>query len=243
VTSLTVTDRPARMKPLMLRGILFNRWSVLLLAGALAPLVLQADVVFTNVTNTADVNNGSAVCGGTSLTPCPFVITGLIDAEAFTPTANFTLTDAQVLVSKTSGSDPDFNVYLDSNTGGKPGSVIEQIGFGVAATADYPGSLITANSIATPITLTSGTEYWLVLRPADSGSFVGWSDGGSPSVPFAYSPDGGTDWNTATASDQFQIDGTPITATATPEPSSLPLASLGVLGLLIAARRAVKQRA
>lgn len=224
----------------MLRTILCNRWNVLLLAAALAPLVLQADVVFTNV-NSSDVSDGSAVCGGSS-NGCPNQQTGISDAEAFTPTADFTLTDAQMLVYEVPGSgDPDFNVFLDSNASGTPGSVIEQIGFGLAATAAFPNSsFVTANSIATPITLTSGTEYWLVLRPADSDSYVGWSNGGSPSVPFASTSADGTVWITATSTDQFQIDGTPITTT--PEPSTLPLASVAVLSLLIAARRAVRAR-
>jgi len=102
----------------MVRGFLCNRWSVLLLAGALAPLVLQANAVFTNVTSTADANNGSFVFGGSLSTPCPNPMPpGVIDAEAFTPDADFTLTDAQMLVFAPAGSggEPNFNVFLYSN--------------------------------------------------------------------------------------------------------------------------------
>jgi hypothetical protein len=201
--------------------------AMLVVAAATA----HADVVFSNVTSTSDVNNSTAVCGSKA-PPCPNPVGGLIDAEAFTPSADFTMTDAQVLVivAVGAGGDSDFNVFLYSNASGVPGSLIEQIGFDVAATTTFPGSMITANSIATPITLTSGTEYWLVLGPADSDSFVGWENGGSPSVPFAYSGDGGTSWGTDTAADQFEIDGTPVTASV-PEPSSLFL--LTTVGLLL----------
>jgi len=200
--------------------------AMLVVAAATA----HADVVFSNVTS--DVNNGTAVCGS-SAPACPILFGALIDAEAFTPSADFTMTDAQVLmiVDVGAGSDSDFNVFLYSNASGVPGSLIEQIGFDVAATTTFPGSMITANSIATPITLTSGTEYWLVLGPADSDSFVAWGNGGSPSVPFAYS-DGGTSWSTDTAADQFEIDGTPVTASV-PEPSSLLLLATAALLLVL----------
>jgi hypothetical protein len=59
------------------------------------------------------------VCGDSFAIPCPDLSVGISDAEAFTPAADFTLMDAQVLVYKTLGSDADFNVYLDSNAGGK----------------------------------------------------------------------------------------------------------------------------
>jgi hypothetical protein len=85
----------------------------MLLAGALAPLAVQADVVFSNVTSTSDVNNASTVCGGSPSIPCELFF-GVSDAEAFTPAADFTLTDAQVLVfdAPTQSGDPDFNVFL-----------------------------------------------------------------------------------------------------------------------------------
>jgi hypothetical protein len=212
----------------MLRTTVSSVCLAALLVGA--AVTIHADVVFFNVTSTADVSSGSIVCGGSN-GACLF-LGGLIEAEAFTPVADYTMTDAQVLVEAPEAvpGDSDFNVFLYSNSSGVPGSPIEQIGFGLAAAAAY--SLITADTIATPITLTSGTEYWLVLKPADSGSFINWGNGGSPSVPFAYSANGGSDWDPGTNTDQFQIDGAPVSASI-PEPSSLLLLATVALPLYL----------
>jgi hypothetical protein len=211
--------------------LLCNRWNVLLLAGALAPLALQADVIFSNLTGTSPTS--SLDIAGNFLDPPD----GAEAAEAFTPTGNFSMTGAQVLYA--GGDEPYFGLSLYSNNSGEPGSMIEILARQLGnAYSTY--SLVTANSF-TPIDLTDGTEYWLVMTPATPFSETGWDGGGSSLVPEASSTAYGTTWTIASANAEFQIDGTPITTT--PEPSTLPLVSVGVVGLLIAARRAVKQRA
>lgn len=122
-----------------------------------------------------------------------------------------------------------------------PGSEIEELGRDLTAPAR--AGLVAVNSFA-PIDLTDGTQYWLVMTPYDANSALLWIGGGSVFVPFTASLDDGASWDIPFQYfAQFQIDGTPIAAT--PEPVTLPLISVGVLGLLLsspAARRAAKQR-
>jgi len=216
---------------MMLRSFLCNRWNVLLLAGALAPLTLQADVIFSNLIGTPPTSS-LEISGNIPDPPA-----GAEAAEAFTPTANFSMTDAEVLYD--GGNLPLFSLFLYSNNSGEPGSMIEELGSELGGVLVSTYSLVTANSF-TPIDLTAGTEYWLVMAPATPFVETGWAGGGSSVVPEASSIAlGTTAWTIGSANAEFQIDGTLIT----PEPSTLPLASVAVLGLLIAAHRTRKRRA
>jgi hypothetical protein len=205
--------------------LLIARAALLLIA--FGPGLARASVVFSNVTGSGDV--GATVNGGGT----PNAV-----AEAFTPGANYIMTDAQMLVEGNFGHALTFDVFLESNNAGAPGSVIEQIGFGsVAAALGYPGALETANSFATPVTLVSGTEYWLVLTPHQADSDISWVAMGSTSVPEWVSLDGGSTWSLpGTDSLQFQIDGTP--AAAVPEPSTF--AMFGGIGIALVYR--IKRR-
>ena len=174
----------------------------------------QADVIFSNITGPGSVMGATVVCAEFTFGNCDGLGTIMLAAAAFTPTANYTMTDAQVFVASVINPLPgrsSFDVYLYSDSGGAPGSPIERIGAGLSATTILPGSIVTANTISTPITLTSGTQYWLVLTPPNYlGSFIYWANGGSPRVPTATRimsiafPPG---WMPGTGSLQFQIDG------------------------------------
>jgi hypothetical protein len=214
----------------MLLGFLSNRWNVVLLAGALAPLALQAKVIFSNLSGT--LPTGSLVITGNVQDPPD----GAEAAEAFTPSGNFSMRGVEVV---SVGNEPYFDLFLYSDNSGEPGSEIEELGSGLGSALSID-NLVTANSF-TPIQLTDGTQYWLVMTAFDPFTDGGWGTGGSSLVPGASSIDDGSTWTIASYDAQFQIDGTPLTAT--PEPSTLPLTSAAVLGLLIAARRAVKRRA
>jgi hypothetical protein len=209
---------------------LLAKAALLSLSITLSPVLMKAGVVFSNVTGIGDALHSSVFCGSSL---CNNVL-----AEEFTPSANYNMTDAQVQVKQNPGTDATFDVFLYSNNAGAPGSVIEQIGFALTATTPtFPGSLITANSLATPITLTSGTSYWLVLAGHEANSEISWVGEGSPAVPAAISLDGGNSWPFSSTHDgQFQIDGT-LVASPTPEPSSVGEALAGMAALFYGIRR------
>jgi len=122
------------------------------------------------------------------------------------------MTEAQVQTFANGGADSNFDAFLYSNSGGVPGTEIADLGSGTAPAYGGGPNIITPGS---PIGLTSGIEYWLVLTPVDANSSLAWEDGGIASVPIANSRNGGA-FSPSTDNIQFEIDGTPLTAT--PEP-------------------------
>lgn len=155
-------------------------------------------------------------------------------SEEFTPAANYIFTDAQVAVFQGSGPS-SIDVYLQANSGGQPGAVIEEIpisGFGATPT------IVTANSALFPA-LQAGTSYWLTLVAGDPSADDAWSWNSIGKVGFAHTYGGSPTgpWTIITGtSTAFEIDGTP---TGTPEPSSLLLFGFG---LTILACRAWRRR-
>jgi hypothetical protein len=168
---------------------------------------LRAAVVFTNFQS-----GGAAGCAARTIL-VPFAC-----AAAFTPSANYIMTDAQVKVQAPAANFGNFELDLYSNNAGLPSSSLGRIG---TATAPTSFGIVTVNSPA--LSLVSGTEYWLVMGPRDPLTTVFWADGGSPVPPTALS----SNWTGQSNSSQFQIDGSSVGVT--PEPTTLGLAAVGML--------------
>ena len=192
----------------MVGRFLCNRWNVLLVACALAPISLQADVIFSNL-NGATPNYGTGPLGSNLISTWP---EGAEPAEAFTPTGNSSMTDAEVLV--------DF--FAEPLPGG-----------GVADPRDLTEPVRLGQGLAL---LGEGTQYWLVMTPYDANSAPDWVGGASITVPYPSSFNIGVSWFTPFQfSAQFQIDGTPIAAT--PEPNSVILMSVALLAIVFVVRK------
>jgi hypothetical protein len=220
-------------------------------------LSAQADVIFSNVTSSIGApalfvcNSLDAGCDQDCGPPCATVA-----AAAFTPTADYVMTDAEFLLEWANYRSPpvppdnSFSVDLYSSSNGLPDSLIESIGSGLAQS---PAGLL-AFDLPAPISLTAGTQYWVVLIPSVyvfdfspsfvpgiSASYVYWIGGGSSSVPVAswssFNPHApGPSWASAGRSaPQFEIDGTPVASV--PEPSSFPLIALLAIFCYIAKTR------
>jgi hypothetical protein len=247
-----------------------KKWKTLRIAVMLAPVVglvtafpAKADVVYT--TFGTSICGGDATCiannginqnydavDGPSNTISPFE-TEMI-ADSFTPTANFTLSDVQLVLQNLGQGDA--NVYLTSDSGGTPGAVLESW-----ITPGEPFALtqlnaLTLTSVATP-TLTAGTQYWLVVAPNAKNSAVGYNyswnvDISGSSQLFDATPGPGGFATLASAPGNwfpdgpgleaaFRIDGTPTTGGggggSVPETSSLGFFGIGALGLLAIASR------
>lgn len=177
---------------------------------------LQADTIFGNMTGNF---SGGETVDGTAFD-------GLSLAEAFTPQANFLMTGVQVVVSSVGGTgDPNFDLYLYSNGGGAPVSLLTTLGTDLVAPAS--GGIV-AVSVNGRVALVPGTEYWLVLTAFNANTDISWEAGGTQSVPTALTvPQLDGSWVANNSADlQFEVDGTdPPNA---PEPGTFVLIAIPV---------------
>jgi hypothetical protein len=196
-------------------GIVRLRYGLFIAVLSFAPARANASVVFSSITSIPSTPDGYEVCGVNECEPQTRWV-----GASFTPSANYSMTDAEVLIN----GHGTYNVLLYTDPSGLPGTEITQIGSGL--TVPSSASYITATVSGAPIALVSGTTYWLVLGSGTNGSDGTWVVGGSPSTNTAVSTSGGASW-TSEGSDtlQFQIDGD----MAAPEPSSGWLLAGGVL--------------
>jgi len=206
------------------------RFSLYCVFALLLSAPIHADVIFSNLTTPAQ-EGGINICGASAV----FCDGSQTVAAAFTPSSGYAMTEAQV---ETFGFGSDvsytFDAFLYSDSGGVPSTEIAELASKVTAPTSGGPNVI---NLGTPIDLTSGVEYWLVLAPADSDSFVTWDLGASSNVPVAVSLKGGAFEANPAANLQFEIDGTPLSSVPEPRLAWLLVAVLGC-----AATRFWKQR-
>jgi hypothetical protein len=225
-------------------------WLRLIFFSLVISMAVNADIVYSTLDGSTG-NGGFDVCGSDPAPgnfpplPCSQAL-----AEKFTPGGDFILTDATVVVGNQNGTSPLFNVWVANEAAGSPGPFIEQIGFDVSykgsnvVATGGTGGEVTADSIASPILLSGGTAYWLVLTPSQANTIVYWDVGLFAPHPclwciaITHTTDGTEGWTTYrdTYVGQMQIDGTPFVPT--PEPACYVDLTIAVLGIILVRRRA-----
>ena len=181
----------------------------------------HADTVFSTLTSDCTCGDGGEVVAG-----------------QFTPGANYQLTDVVArILNFFDGAPQTLNFSIFSNSGGLPGTELTELTGTIPAASPFGPfqGLVTSGAPSSPLTLTSGTPYWLVTD-VDLIN-VAWEENGSLSVPAAFFAftgfvPGGS------RSLQFQIDGTAVAAA--PEPSSLVLLGSGSLAMMGLLRRKMR---
>jgi hypothetical protein len=220
-----------------MRKLMVNRTAFLALMAAVLVLLAGA---FPAKADTLYTTGGSPLTyiADTGYTT---VAGGLTVAIAFAPTTTGALTDLIVPLGSNqggTGSAPTF--YIESSTAGAPSGTILDTLTTTSTIADIflKDALYTytcSPSCANP-TLTAGTTYFLVDAGTSAG-LVNWDDNSLiPNATVFANFTGSTStgfFSLPLFQPVFQIDG----AVATPEPSSLLLLGMGLLGLAVIGRK------
>ena len=131
--------------------------------------------IYSNLGTGTNVYNGGAGSGvlGRNVPGMPFPEWL---GNAFVPTADHTITEVQVGVTYVSGPNTVI-LSLNADNGGVPGNVLRTWTFTNLTTFGTCCTLQTA-MLNTPLAVTKGTTYWVVLRtlPSNQGTWDVWND-------------------------------------------------------------------
>jgi hypothetical protein len=212
-------------------------FGVALLAGALifAPFSSSGASVSTTVAfTTLDAGGGYLAGGGTSITGSAYGYQGY--GNLFVPIVSGTLDSIGIALTSVGSPEwVDVRLRLDSGNGFPTGATLAS---GSVMTAGYFGSTSTALSVftpLTPVTLSAGTGYWLLVTPHSRTSYDVWNDETSGVIGEHAATYDGVNWGIGPGQplNAFQV------MVVVPEPSCLALV-LGGLVLVAGWRRTIR---
>jgi hypothetical protein len=217
---------------------------LIFLAMAFGSDTLRADTIYTNFGTGDDVYAAGA---GVIVTNDGVAWSSV--AVAFTPTANYTLTSIEFVVSDLIPNDSnDVTLGIFADNGGQPGATPLEL-FSVSPAGMFGDTVLvtTVSSILQPLLL-ADTQYWIGMN-ATPGDMVVWNQNVTGANGFSET-DGAGNWSAADplqAQGVLEVDGTlaPLqppdttdsSGLSTPEPGAWLLMAGGLAALAFFHRR------
>jgi hypothetical protein len=156
---------------------------------------------------------------------------------SFTTTTSIQFADAQLALESPggSGSGTTADVYLESDSGGNPGSILDTL----VEQSPISEGIVTFDCSLCP-TLSAATTYWIVA--AEGNGSTDWFFNDTGVLGAAYDTNGSDTgpWTDSTtqATPAFEVDGP---ASSVPEPNAFLLLSIALVGMGFAARRKARR--
>jgi hypothetical protein len=158
-------------------------------------------------------------------------------ALPFTPNKSENVADAVLAMGNYAGNNSAVNVFLESDNGGQPGSILASFSQqGTIPPFSSGGGLVTYGNCTGACGVNTSTQYWIVAQETDPATEQVWM--------WAYQDQTGTGafnqlgsatgpWNVFDSTiDGFRVDGSSV-----PEPGTLVMLGSGVLAVAAGIRR------
>ena len=160
---------------------------------------------------------------------------GQVLAMPFTPGSSETMVDAVLALGNYAGNNNPINLYLETDNGGVPGTVLATLTQqGTIQSFNTGGSLITFSCNGCG-TVNAGTQYWIVGKETDPNTEQAWMyayNDQQGNLAFNQGGDENGPWNTYFGTiSGFRVDG------QVPEPGTLVMLGSGIVAAAAGLRR------